>query len=583
MRSWWTVTAVRFRGICQAVAFLGLTAGIMAADRVAGDPVHDVREALRVPVRDPMKNPGELEYRQKNVGKRIDALKNLGDMRRAIVLQEWRDEDREEAIAKVDRELRGRVIDRLAKGLRAVMQKGDPASQQAAAEMLADIGVGVRGNLPKTGAAQELAPDLVRLTKSPVPKVRMAAARALGKIHGDAKPAATALGEMLKADEPALRKAAAEALDAMVENDLNTHKGRGTAVVEVNRGDLINAASAVVGAAAGASADPDAEVRKAAVDAIHHAAVALSELVFDPRPKLDFPPVERKLTDDERAEVEDYAKQVEGERRELAPLTKAFLEQAPAMRRSLSDANPLVRLRACRAMEEVGNARLRLARRAASVPPFDKKIPKADDHLYAMIRQDLGVLLDRLHDDDVDIRLATLNVLETLDQDAAIAIPYLIETLDDPNRFVRWAAVRVLGKTVPAEATQVVTALANVLTALDIDVRVTTAEVIGHYGAEAIPALPALIRAVTIGDAEMRMASIKAIMSMGAAGKPAVPTLMRALRDDDPEVRKIAADALARLGPDARPALAALGQTLNDEDPDVRKAASDAILAIQQQ
>lgn len=581
MQSWWKVTAMRFRGIVQATAFLVLAGGVLAADRFPPDPVQDLRDALKVPVRDPMKNQAELDFRMKNVGKRIDALKTLGDLRRALPLQEWRDEDREEAIAKVDRDLRARVVDRFVKGIQAVMEKGSPASQQAAADMLGEMGTSVRGAMAKTSVPQELTPELVKLTKSKTPEVRMAAGRTLGKIHADPKLAVPALGDMLISDQPALRKAAAEGLVFMVESALNTHKGRGATTVEINRGDLITTGSLVVPVAAKGINDAEAEIRKLCCEAIHYAATALGELVFDSRPRLDFPPLERKPTDDERTEIEDYAKQVEGERRDLAPLTKALLDQAATLSRAMSDPNAAVRLRATKAMEEAGNARLRLVRRASSVPPFDKKIPQNEDHLYTLIRRNLRVLLDRLHDRETPIRLAVLNVFETLEQDAVIVLPYLVEALQDPNRFVCWAAVRVLGKTAPAQAELVVPALADTLSVPDIDVRVTTADVLERYGAAAQAALPALMRDVTRGDAEMRIGAIQAIQAMGPAGKAAVPTLILALNDNDPEVRKTAAEALGRLGPDAISALDALRQKLDEDNADVSKAASDAILSIQ--
>lgn len=577
----WKVGVVRYRGLLQAAVFLTLAAGLMAADRMPGDPVQDLREALRVPVPDPMKNLPALEYRQKNVGKRIDALKNLGDLRRALVLQEWRDEDREDAIAKVDQALRAQVVERFVKGVHAVVDRGSPAAQQAVADMLGEMGINVRGALPKTSVTQELNPDLVKLCRSPVPEVRMAAARALGKIHADPTLAAPALGDMLASDQQALRRAAAQGLLSLMESAVQTHKGRSTAAIDISRADLINTGALVAPMAARGVRDRDVEVRRLAIEALRQVAMALSELVFDARPRSDFPPADRKPTEDERAEIEDYAKQVEAERKDLKPLTRALRDRASAIAQALSDPDPEVRQKACRALEDAGNARQRLMRRAASVPPYDKKLPRNDDDIYALIRETFPVLLDRLHDAETTIRLGAISVIEMLDQDAAIAIPYLVEVLDDPSPFMRWASVRILGKTAPIDADLAAPAIARLLTVQDIDVRVTAAEVLGRYGPAARAALPALIRAVTTGDSEARIAAIQTIVAMKDAGKPAIPTLTVALNDADADVRRTAAEALGHFGADARSALATLRIKLDEEDVEVRKAAADAILAIQ--
>jgi HEAT repeat protein len=56
----------------------------------------------------------------------------------------------------------------------------------------------------------------------------------------------------------------------------------------------------------------------------------------------------------------------------------------------------------------------------------------------------LTTLSDLTHHPKTTIRLVTLNVLEALGQEAAQAKPAIVQALGDPDRFVRWSAVRAL-------------------------------------------------------------------------------------------------------------------------------------------
>src|SRR5947207_10206260 len=83
------------------------------AQRLPADPVEEMRQALRVGVRDPL-NKEELDYRRANLDKRAKALRTLSDLRRALSLQEWRDEDRDQGIRDIDRPIREDLALRLA-------------------------------------------------------------------------------------------------------------------------------------------------------------------------------------------------------------------------------------------------------------------------------------------------------------------------------------------------------------------------------------------------------------------------------------------------------------------------------------
>src|SRR5438128_9490902 len=79
------------------VALLGLLVACLAgtaAGQEMTDPVEELRQALRAPT------PPEVRTRE--VQNKLDKLKTLGDFRRALVLQDWRDLYRDGVWARSD-------------------------------------------------------------------------------------------------------------------------------------------------------------------------------------------------------------------------------------------------------------------------------------------------------------------------------------------------------------------------------------------------------------------------------------------------------------------------------------------------
>ena len=72
------------------------------------DPVEDLRQALRIEdVRNP--TPEQLDFRRKNLSRKISNLKTIGDLRKALALDEWKEEPeqgRNEEIRKIDEQMR---------------------------------------------------------------------------------------------------------------------------------------------------------------------------------------------------------------------------------------------------------------------------------------------------------------------------------------------------------------------------------------------------------------------------------------------------------------------------------------------
>jgi HEAT repeat protein len=353
----------------------------------------------------------------------------------------------------------------------------------------------------------------------------------------------------------------------------------------------------------------DAQVRRLSAEALQQVAVALADVIGDIRTSEYTPPEGRPLTEREKKDLELFAANVQAERKEVRPLLVALQGQMKALAQAVSDPSADVRILARGALEAIAHTRDRLLRKEENIqraqraagPPENKqgrRLPQApvvlaaaagtpvklqDDVLLDGFQQSKAVsaLAAGLMDRDERARLAAVHALEMLGKDGAVAAPALVRSLTDPDRFVRWAAARALGKMAPADAESAVPALARLLSDSDLDLRLAAATALDLYGPEAKAAVPALAESVSNGDAESRIAALRALEGIGGAADAAVPAIARAMIENpDVRVRRTAAEVLGRFGPRADQAIPALRKALDDPDTSVRKAASEALLNI---
>jgi HEAT repeat protein len=614
LRRWlvrWVVAGMLVAGAC---ALPGAW-----AQRFPPDPVQQLRLALQAPVLDPS-NAEELALRRETVQKRIAAIRSLGDLRRALALDVWKDEDRD--IGPIEAPLRGELQRRLTQGLRAILTRGDPTSQLAAVTMISEMSVNIRetATIEQVGKdkvvhansipyARSFTDDLIRLLKGNNGALAAAAARALGRINPPAGSAADALGGLLTTGAPAERLAAAEALTGMVRTVASLAKGRSPYGVLAGRDEVLETGTAVVPVAARGVRDPDAAVRRSSIEVIQTTAGALTETVGTPRPAADLPEP-RKFSPTEGLKLPAGRDIISADPTTIRPLAQALANAAPIVAGALNDSDVLVRIQAARALQAIGFVRLRMQRRASPAPGglgalpnpgladgsvvlvgFADEAPKAKEPepLSGALAADVLLLAARLKDPDVRVRLAVLDALEVIPDELAPAAPALIRALSDPDRFVRWAAARTLGKaaavaeldTPPMASRTAVPGLICLLGDADLDVRVLGAMyALQRYGPYASPAVTALAAAVNRGDAESRIGAINTLLAIGFGAAPAVPAIAEALSYTDARVRRVAAEALGKFGPDARSAVPTLQRALYDADDEVRRLAADSLLDI---
>lgn len=537
----------------QAVIYLWImgtlfgSAGLATAQPGSGDPVSALRQSLKTAPTDPAD-------REKTLRQALLPLRGVGDLRRALVLQEWRDADGESAIAAVDLPLKRELQNRFEQAVREVFAHGDPTSQVTVADMIAELGVSSCAVGSRASLSSVFTRDLLILMGQQTPSVREAATRTLGQIHPDLNIALPALASQLQVEDEAYRRAAAGSLASLVKvAGKVASRSHLPGSVDGGPADLTAVSCKVLPLAAKAAGDSSAQVRRRGVEALGWSVSSVGALIL-----------ERGTVDE--ATGEDATTEIE-------PLLNALRDQGPALARALKDPDTQVRSLARRTLEMAGELRVR----------FQKQMPPpSSDPLGALLIATLPALSDGVSDPDWHARQITINILDMLGPAAAPAAPALVGALNDPNSFVRWAAARAVAKLAPQSADTAVPALTTLLGDADLDLLLASASALEQYGPAALPAAPTLAQLVHAGRAaDARLAGIHALEHMGPrAAETSVPTFVNALTDPDARVREAAALALGKLGTTARAGSDALRRARTDPSPEVRKAADDALLRL---
>jgi HEAT repeat protein len=540
------------------------------------DPVEELREALRL---EDASSPNDfmLDFRRTNLDAKIKALKTIGELRRALALEEWKEEPgqgRSEALRLIDEQKRKEVGQKLQQAIRSVVDKGPPNAKLAVANMIAETGPSIRALelADRTGFARSLTPEIIKLVQDTDLAVRQEALRALGTINPDPDKAIPVFKSVLQKDTK--------------EANQLRKPGQASKRVEASEKDFMRLAIEIVPLARLGLKDADPRARAASLEAMQIASQGLVDLIYEPYSKQNFPPEGRLLVE---AEVRDILATYEKVREELdtlKPLGKVFQENAPSLIPALADEHATVRFAAINTLESLAWARLKQKRRLESVPlpstARGKVAPlQMEDPLALFLKNGLPAVVGLLKDPEVRIRRITVDFLENLGDTAIPAIPALAESLHDADRFVRWAAARTLASLPPTKTQVALPALARLINDSDLNVRQAAAGALESMGALAAPAIQSLTQALTDGDVESRTLVMGVLTRLPPEqSRLAVPQLIENLAHNDPRLRKAAAETLAKLGPLAQPAVPSLRRMLGDDEAEVRQAASDAILSI---
>jgi HEAT repeat protein len=558
-----------FRGQAGLWALILALAPAVGAKPFPPDPVAALEQTLRRETR----TDADLKRRQVNLENHARAIEGLADLRRAVMLRDWRDDELEIPLATIDGSVRLELLNRLGKGIRSQLKAAKADERLTAVILIGQMGVQVRDSEQAGGFARSFTPDLVAVMQNDKESaVREAAARNLGQINADPALAVPALQQALTRGPPGLRRAAAEGLARlpMMANSL-ARRGRNR-VVEVTSEELVKIGLAVVPSAGKGLADDDAEVRRRCLEALTVAAQMLGDLIPDGQHA-------DHLQGGDNNEIAAYRMEVADTLEPLLPVAAALNKELASIAGVFKDNDLTVCQAAAQAVEALGEARERWKSYAGSVPEAVRGKLVMDPFTGGMATVVPG-LVRLLQQESVQVRLAALYALESLGPEAGKATADLVRALEDRDAFVRWGAARTLGNVAPQGAEQAVPKLAGRLDDVNGDVRHAAASALRHFGPAAEPAVAALARAVAHKDPTLRVPAIQAILAVGTEARPAIPALTLALADPEPDVRAAAADALGRFGADAKTALEALKKARDNSDGRVRQAANDALLRI---
>jgi HEAT repeat protein len=588
---------------------------LVAAEVEMLEPVEGLRQALQPPSEAYLiKGDAELakrlkdanskdeqgkilaEARARDVAGRIDALGNLAELRQAFLLSDWGYQRQDWNSG--DRKLHARLTQRLAKALRQKLQGGDTTGQLAALAMIVDLRPDAQSGVSWMVLSRSLVPDVVVvLLKGRQPEVRVAAARTLSKMDPDPKEALQPLKALLQAQTAAERQSAAAALSQLLRSareqfqhedrfggerpeEIPEETGnrprrvdnpREAGAIGKRRQALIQLGTDIVPILALRFRDDDGQVRQACWKALLQAAQCYAEMVPDPvnysaarRPALSEPEY-RRLVDHRKA---------------LLPLARALNTQLTGLADGLRDNDLGVCLAAHDVLETMAGARLDFLRKASAVAEAAKELDAGkplQDTVGEGVQKLLPTLGTELTHEEVRVRLASLYVLETLEGEAGPVAGAIVQALKDDNAFVRWGAVRALGRMAPREAARAVPGLATQVNDKHRDVRLAALAALERYGPHANSAVPVISRALFHKDADTRFWSARALAAIGKEATTAVPALAKSLADPEPDVRYEAVKALAKMGPTALTAVDALQKALEDPDIRVRQVASDIL------
>jgi HEAT repeat protein len=413
-----------------------------------GDPVERLREALQTTYPDPA-------ARDRGIKQGMAGLHSLSDLQRAVLLTEWREVSSGQT---VDQASYARLLECFDASVRRILRGSDPKAVAAMIERLGEMAALARASGDAIAVVRPFGPDLADLVIGGPTSLRTAAARTLVQIEPPVFIAVPALGALLQDDDAELRRVAADSLAGLIQNALQAmNSGSAVGQRASRRGELALVASSVLPAVHHGLDDDRPEVRRRCLETIGLAAAALTRLLDAPSSRRTF----------------------QSEREELDPLLSALRDQGPILARLLGDNDTEARILTHRALEELGLAHGRWTQRRALRGALTEG--GDEDWLGEVLTQTLPGLAAALQHPDVRVRRSALDALEMYGALALPVLPALTRALHDHDRFVRWAAVRTVGKLGPAAAPQTESDLTRLLRDPDGDLRKAAATALGRF------------------------------------------------------------------------------------------------------
>ncbi len=368
----------------------------------------------------------------------------------------------------------------------------------------------IAGALAQIGRPAAMA--LMQAVKDPEPRVRRAAALAMGEIRPPAPDTAQALAVALGDPDREVRAASLTAI-----------------------GQLGPRAAESVPAVRGLLEDRSAEVRTLAIDVLARSSPRDERLLGDLAPMLDDPD----------ARVQRRAIEALGS---LGPPGRKVL---PAVIKKLGSTSPEVRLSAVEFVGSHGQAA------AEAIPALAALLDDPKPRIRMVAAQTLGSLgraaqpafprlVPLLVADQPDIREAAVAAMGSLELEAEVIRPHIAKALRDDKPEVRRAASRAVQRLGPQGAILI----PDIIMLADRKENLRSAERLLRRFERSGPdarSLPELVKLLEHKQPSVRLLAIKFLGLAGRSAIDAIPTLERMREDPDAEVRKQAQAACERI------------------------------------
>jgi HEAT repeat protein len=556
-RCWYSITAI--------VAAL-ISPATLSAQTGLSSAVRNLRDALHAPIAADVPESTALETRRQAISDSAVRLCRLVDLRDALLLDTWRDNDADLSVAAIDGPLRTGIQARFQAMIRASLQAGDDSTRLAALSVIEET-AGLLQQQPYTSwNLGSLTPDVAYLACAPGSKaVRLQATAALGQLESDTRTVARACTVMLQSPDVQLRREAAKAVSTLSSSLLKLVQSRGAAHAWTVPA-LARALEDILQVAALGLRDEDLIVRQASAVALDQFAQSAGQLVLDPR-----------------------IRGAEQPAPDVNTLFHALHEETTGLAAALNDSDPDVRIRCRQALlamagagQEWQQSVARLGSKesgmSARYGTLSSACSQTDTSLG--LRMSVPALARGLADPNVRARRAAALALEGLGEEAASAEPALVQALGDDDLFVRWAAMRALCRLPQIDTMRAVPAIARLVQDPDLDVRIAAAKALKALKCPNPEAIEALTRAVNDREPALQVAAIQALAVIGPPARSAIPAIAESMAASEARVRTAAAAGLSAFGSESAPYVEVLGNGAADTDHKVRQAASDAMLTI---
>lgn len=443
--------------------------------------------------------------------------------------------------------------ERAVPALLKTLETGDPASRHRAAQVLGRIGPGAAKAVPMLvdrargepgeaaypAALAQIGPAAMRPLLDALAAPGAQPEWIFRTLREMGSPALGVLGDALSAPQPAVRAGAARALGSLP----------------------LDAAPAIVTRLGALSADPDPEVRAAALRTLATVRAQRDTII----PKLE-------------AALQDPAGPV---RRAAAGGLTSFGAVGkigvPGLLDLLEDPDIATRRAAVLALAELGPAA------APAIGALADRL--GDKELQAGIIEALGRIgasaeaavpriAELARGQSEEIRLAALQSLGSIGRIPPGSLGLFYEAMKSSDRDLREAGIKGIA-TAETDDAKLLPALESALGDESGRIRRLAADRLKLLGDRAQPAVPRLL---TMLDRDQDRPI--ALQALRAVKPREVPRLMTALQHRDPAVRIFACEALGQLGPAAKEAVSALQDKVKGDADGVKEAAKKALEQI---